>query len=230
MLVLSLLAGMFIGFGSVISLVAQSGMGDTGGVQLLAGAAFSVGLMMVMVVGAELFTGNTLMVLPLVTGDLKAGPMLGAWTMVWVGNLIGSLMLALLFWAAGGLTDGVGEAAIDLVESKLEKSALATFCSGILANVLVCLAVWMAMAAKSIVAKLLVIFGPVMIFVAAGLEHSIANMSILPLGWLADAGAAPDLAAGASNLLFSTLGNIVGGGALGLAIAYGHATLSNSKA
>lgn len=128
MLVLAILAGVFIGLGSVVSLVAQSGMGDGGAVQLMAGAAFSVGLMLVMVVGAELFTGNTLMVLPVVTGDLKPARMLGAWTMVWAGNLIGSVMLAVVFWAAGGLSDGVGDAAIALVDAKLAKSPLATFC------------------------------------------------------------------------------------------------------
>lgn len=228
MLVLAILAGVFIGFGSIASLVAQSGMDDVGAVNLLAGAVFSVGLMLVMVVGAELFTGNTLMVLPVVTGDLKAARMLGAWRVVWTGNLIGSVMLAALFWAAGGISGGVAEAAIALVDTKLDKAPLAIFCSGILANVLVCLAVWMAMAAKSIVAKLLVILGPVMIFVAAGLEHSVANMSILPLGWLADPLATPDLAGGLANLLFSTLGNIAGGATLGLAIAYGHATLGGS--
>lgn len=230
MLVLAILAGVFIAFGSIISLVAQSGMDDVGAVQVMAGAAFSVGLMLVMVVGAELFTGNTLMALPVVTGQLAPGRMLGAWAMVWIGNLIGSVLAALLFWGAGGLTDGVADAAVSLTQSKLDKTALVTFCSGILANVLVCLAVWMAMAAPSIVAKLLVIFGPVMIFVAAGFEHSIANMSILPLGWLADPLAAPDLTGGLSNLAFSTLGNIVGGAVLALAIAYGHATLRKTPA
>lgn len=228
MLVLAILAGVFIGFGSVVSLVAQSGMGDVGAVKLMSGAAFSVGLMLVMVVGAELFTGNTMMALPVVTGDLGAGRMLTAWAVVWTGNLIGSVALALLFWAADGLSDGVADAAISLAQTKLDKSPLATFCSGVLANVLVCLAVWMAMAAKSIVAKLLVILGPVMIFVAAGLEHSVANMSILPLGWLADPLATPDLAGGLGNLLFSTLGNIAGGATLGLAIAYGHAALGKT--
>lgn len=227
---LAVLAGMFIGFGSIAALVAQSNMANAGAVQLLSGAAFSVGLMLVMIVGAELFTGNTLMVLPVAIGELAAGRMLGAWTVVWLGNLVGSLLLAGLFFAADGLTGGVGEAAISLADGKLEKSAVAVFCSGILANILVCLAVWMAMAAPTIPAKILVILGPVTIFVAAGLEHSIANMSILPLGWLADTSAAPDLAGAATNLLFSTLGNIAGGAALALAITYGHGTLGRSRA
>lgn len=228
MLALAVLAGIFIAFGSVASLVAQSNMPDTGAAQLLAGAAFSVGLMLVMVVGAELFTGNTLMVLPLARAVLAPGRMLGAWAVVWTGNLIGSLVLALLFQASGGLDGGVADAAVALADSKLEKTPQAVFASAILANVLVCLAVWMAMATKSIVAKLLVILGPVTIFVAAGFEHSIANMSILPLGWLADCAAAPDLAAGLVNLACSTLGNIVGGSALGMAIAYGHSALANN--
>lgn len=230
MLMLAVLAGVFIAFGSVAALVAQSNMGDGGAAQILSGAAFSVGLMMVMVVGAELFTGNTLMVLPLVKRGLRPGRMVGAWLLVWTGNLIGSLLVALLVYASGSLDAGVAEAAITLADSKLDKSPQAVFASAILANMLVCLAVWMAMAAPSIVAKLLVILGPVTVFVAAGLEHSIANMSILPLGWLANSAAAPDLAAGAVNLMCSTIGNVVGGAGLGLAIAYGHATLGGGKA
>ena len=223
--VLAILAGAFIAFGSVASLVAQVNMGDGGAVRVLSGGAFSIGLMMVMIVGAELFTGNTMMVLPTLTGDLGAGRMAGAWAVVWVGNLIGGIAIAALFHAAGGLSDGVGDAASALSEAKLSKSPIAIFCSGILANMLVCLAVWMAMGARTIPAKVLAIFGPVTIFVGAGLEHSIANMSILPLGWLAQVGDAPDLAGALTNLFFSTAGNIVGGAVVALGIAYGHDAL-----
>ena len=220
--VLAVLAGAFIAFGSVAALVAQANMGDGGAVRLISGAAFSVGLMMVMIVGAELFTGNTMMMLPATTGDLTVGRMLGAWTTVWLGNLLGALIVAFLFAAAGGLDDGVGDAAIALAVGKLAKSPGAVFASGILANMLVCLAVWMSMAALTLPAKILAVLGPVMIFVAAGLEHSIANMSIIPLGWLAAPGDGLPLGAGALNLIFSTLGNIVGGAMTALAIAYGH--------
>ncbi|MEC3948143.1 formate/nitrite transporter family protein [Sphingobium sp. HWE2-09] len=222
MVVLAILAGAFIAFGSIASLVAQANMSDGGAVRILSGGAFSVGLMMVIIVGAELFTGNTMMILPTLTGDLDAGRMAGAWAVVWTGNLIGSVAIALLFHAAGGLSDGVGEAARALGDAKLGKSALATFSSAILANMLVCLAVWMAMGARTIPAKVLTIVGPVTIFVSAGLEHSIANMSILPLGWLAQTGHAPDLARGLTNLFCSTAGNIVGGAVVALGIAYGH--------
>lgn len=228
MVVLAILAGAFIAFGSIAALVAQANMGDGGAVRLLSGAAFSVGLMMVMIVGAELFTGNTMMMLPMVIGDLTLGQMLGAWALVWLGNLIGAVTIALLFVASGGFGDGVGEAAIALADGKLAKGPAEVFCSAILANLLVCLAVWMSMKARSLAAKALAIIGPVTIFVAAGLEHSIANMSILPLGWLAAPAQSPDLAAGLLNLVFSTAGNVVGGAVLAIGIAWGHDKLRPS--
>ncbi len=226
--VLAILAGAFIAFGSVASLVTQANMGDGGAVRLLSGAAFSVGLMMVMVVGAELFTGNTMMLLPVVTGDLKLGQMFGAWAVVWLGNLIGAIAIAVLFAASGGFGDGVGEAAVELADGKLAKGPAEVFCSAILANLLVCLAVWMSMNARSLTAKALAIIGPVTIFVAAGLEHSIANMSILPMGWLAASAPSPDLAAGLLNLGFSTAGNVIGGAVLAIGIAWGHDQLRRS--
>jgi formate/nitrite transporter len=228
MFVLALLAGAFIAFGSVISVVAQSGMGEGppfGAVQVMSGLAFSVGLILVMIAGAELFTGNTMMLLPTVTGALSGRRMLGAWGIVWLGNLVGSLAIALLFAASGGLEGVVGEAAATALDIKLAKSAPAIFCSAILANILVCLAVWMSMNAITIPARIVSIVGPVMVFVAAGLEHSVANMSILPLGWLAGAPEGVAWSAGLKNLAVSTLGNVMGGAILALGLAYGHGTL-----
>ncbi|AHE52174.1 MULTISPECIES: formate/nitrite transporter family protein [Sphingomonadaceae] len=228
LMILAIFAGAFIAMGSIAALVSQAAMADTGLVNIASGAAFSVGLIMVMIVGAELFTGNTMQVLPAITGDLGFGRLAKAWAVVWTGNLIGSGMIALLFAAAGGLTDGVGDAAIALVQSKLAKPAASVFSSAILANILVCLAVWMAMGAQTIPAKILAIVGPVTVFVAAGLEHSVANMSILPLGWLAEAGSAVAIAGGVANLAISTAGNIVGGAILALGLAYGHDALSEA--
>lgn len=226
MLVLACLAGSFIAFGSVISLVAQSGNGSAiGAVQLMSGLAFSVGLILVMIAGAELFTGNTMMVLPAVTGELAAGRMIQAWIVVWLGNLVGSLAVALLFSASGGLEGGVGDAARSLMADKLAKTPQAVFCSAILANMLVCLAVWMSMSAVTIPAKIIAIVGPIMVFVAAGLEHSVANMSILPLGWLSGPGEDVAWLSGLQNLAVSTTGNIVGGALLALGLAYGHDAL-----
>jgi len=229
MTVLAVLAGAFIAFGSIVSLVVQANMGDSGLVSLLSGIAFSVGLILVMIVGAELFTGNTMMVLPALTGDLARVRLMRAWLVVWIGNLIGSVMIAVLFAATGGMADGVGEAAIAVSESKLSKAPSEIFCSAIMANVLVCLAVWMASEAKTLPAKIMAILGPITIFVAAGLEHSIANMSLLPLGWLAPGSAPVDWIGGMSNLALSTIGNIVGGCALALGIAYGHDAIRKAK-
>ncbi|WP_422034678.1 formate/nitrite transporter family protein [Reyranella sp.] len=232
MAVLAVLAGAFIAFGSVISLVAQSGLGEgpaTGPVRLLSGLAFSVGLILVMIAGAELFTGNTMMVLPAITGALPVSRMAAAWTVVWLGNLAGSLVVALLFAASGGLEGDVGDAARSVVGDKLDKSPQAVFCSGILANALVCLAVWMSMSANTLPAKILAIVGPIMLFVAAGLEHSVANMSLIPMGWLSGLPGGLDWSAGLLNLLFSTVGNIVGGSLLALALAYGHDALKRAS-
>ena len=232
MAVLAVLAGAFIAFGSVISLVAQSGLGEgpaTGPVRLLSGLAFSVGLILVMIAGAELFTGNTMLVLPAVTGALSPGRVVGAWTVVWLGNLAGSVVVALLFAASGGLEGGVGDAARSVVGDKLDKAPMAVFCSGILANALVCLAVWMAMTANMLPAKILAIVGPIMLFVAAGLEHSVANMSLIPMGWLSGMPGGANWSSGLLNLLFSTAGNIVGGALLALALAYGHDALKRES-
>lgn len=226
-MVLAVLAGVFIAFGSMVALVAQSsiGGGADGAVQLLSGFAFSVGLVMVMIMGAELFTGNTMMVLPVATGVLAAGRMALAWGVAWLGNLVGSVVVALLFAASGGLEGAVGEAAAGLVEGRLSKSAQAVFCSAILANMLVCAAVWMSMSAPTLPAKILAITGPVMIFVAAGLEHSVANMSILPMGWLSAPLTEAAWLPGLQNLVLSTLGNVVGGCLLVTGLAFGHDAL-----
>lgn len=232
MAVLAVLAGAFIAFGSVISLVAQSGLGEgqaAGPVRLLSGLAFSVGLILVMIAGAELFTGNTMMVLPAVTGALPVSRLAAAWTVVWLGNLAGSVLVALLFAASGGLEGDVGDAARSVVGDKLDKSPQAVFCSGILANALVCLAVWMSMNANTLPAKILAIIGPIMLFVAAGLEHSVANMSLIPLGWLSGMQGGADWPSGLLNLVFSTAGNIVGGSVLALALAYGHDALKRES-
>lgn len=228
MALLAALAGVFIGFGSIAFLIVQADAAPiTGSAQLLSGAAFSVGLVLVMVTGAELFTGNTMFALPAAVHRLTGRRLIGAWAVAWLGNLIGSVALAALFVAAGGLEglEGeVGEAAARVARDKLEKGPAAALASGVLANILVCLAVWMAMSARSIPAKVLAIIGPVTIFVAAGFEHSVANMSLIPIGMLAGAGGSA--AAIASNLLFSTIGNIAGGTLVSLALGFGHGQTS----
>lgn len=230
MTVLAVAAGVAIGFGGVAFLIVQAGPDVTGAVQILSGLVFSVGLLMVVVTGAELFTGNTMFALPLATGRLGMGRLAADWALVWIGNLIGSLLVVLLFRAAGGLDglDGaVGDAAIRVADGKLTKGAGAIVASGVLANMLVCLAVWMAMGATSLSAKAVALAAPVTVFVAAGFEHSVANMALIPIGLFA--GAAGDVAAFARNLGLSTIGNIIGGVAVALSLGLAHPRGDDAK-
>lgn len=228
MAMLGIAAGAFIAFGSIAYLIVQATDVVTGPVQLLSGAAFSIGLMLVVVTGAELFTGNTMLVLPAALGKTPIPSLLGAWSLVWITNMIGSLIVMALFLAAGGLEglDGaIAEAAASAASTKLSKGAGATLASGVLANILVCLAVWMAMGARQVAAKLFAVIPPVTLFVAAGFEHSIANMSLLPIG-LAAAGWPSGVAgAVAANLALCTAGNILGGAAVAFALAGGHGAI-----
>lgn len=223
MIGLGMLAGAYIGFGSLVAVLISMGASDLpyGLSQAAVGTGFSVGLILVLLAGAELFTGNTLMTLPLAQKRIDAGQLLRAWGLVWVANLVGALLLVLLAIGAGLHLAGDGAFATSAIELAAEKASKSA--GGIIANVLVCLAVWMAAGAKSAVDKVVAIVPPIAAFVALGLEHSIANMSLLPLGLLAHAAAGAELPAGLSwgaagaNLLWSTLGNIIGGGGLGLA-------------
>ncbi|MCD9032582.1 formate/nitrite transporter family protein [Luteimonas sp. Y-2-2-4F] len=224
---LGLLAGAYIGFGSLMAALLGAGTAELpyGPVQIAIGTGFALGLILVLLAGAELFTGNTLMTLPLAQRRIGPARLLRAWSVVWLANLAGSLALALLAIGAGIHLAGdgaVAASAIDLAAGKAAKPAAAIVASGVLANVLVCLAVWMAAGARTAVDKVAVIVPPIAAFVALGLEHSVANMSLLPLGLLA--ASASDLALPAelswasagANLLWSTVGNVIGGACVGL--------------
>ncbi len=228
MALLAVLAGAFIAFGSIAYLVVQAGGPASGVKQIASGLAFSVGLILVTLTGAELFTGNAMFVLAAERGEIGFLRMLGSWGVVWFGNLVGSVLVAALFVAAGGghgVEDGVAKAAVATATLKTGKGALALVASSILANMLVCLAVWMAIGGKSIPSKILAIIGPVAVFVAAGLEHSIANQSLLAIGWLLQEGQAVGLDAIGRNLALTTVGNLVGG--MTVALALGHAQLKS---
>ena len=225
MALLAIVAGAQIGFGSIAFLIVQAGPAVNGTTQLLSGVAFAAGLMMVMVTGSELFTGNTMFALPAATGRLSAYRLALSWAVVWTGNLVGGIGVAWLFQRSGGLggLDGaIAEAAVQVARDKLGKGTATILASGVLANMLVCLAVWMAMGARSLSATAAALVGPVAIFVAAGFEHSIANMSLVPIGLLA--GAEGSIGDVARNLLLSTAGNIVGGAAVALALGVSHGT------
>jgi formate/nitrite transporter len=230
MLWLGILAGMFIAFAGVASTVAPATVQSASLAKLLGAMVFPGGLAMVLIAGSELFTGNCLIIIPVLEKQATWGGMLKNWLFVYIGNLIGSLLVAWLVF--GGHTLGlfgaaVAGKAIDTAAAKVALSFGDAFIRGILCNFLVCIAVWMAFAAKDVVGKIVGLFFPIMFFVLCGWEHSVANMYFIPAGLLASTNAdylvkataknIADLTWGAffiKNLIPVTLGNIVGGSIL----------------
>jgi len=229
-LVLGILAGAYIGFGGLLSTTVTFDMAAHLGVgfaKFMAGSVFTVGLILVVVAGAELFTGNNLMVTSTLAKEITFGSMMRRWVLVYVANFIGSIILALLFyfsglWKTGG--NALGATAVKIALGKVSLPFGEALFRGIGCNWLVCLAVWMALAARQTVGKIFAIFFPIMAFVAAGFEHCIANMYFIPTGiflhnWAGIAGpsgADPGILGWGSffyrNLLPVTIGNIIGGG------------------
>jgi len=218
---LGVLAGAFIGLGALMfALVASDASLGFAASRLLGGLAFSLGLILVTVAGAELFTGNNLLAMAWAAGRISTRELLRNWAVACAANAVGATGLALLVWLAGrgALNQGaVGEAVVRVASSKAQLSLAEAFFSGMLCNVLVCMAVWMAMAGRSVADKVLAIVFPITAFVAAGFEHSIANMFFFPLAMLLGAplGATEVL----HNLLPVIAGNIVGGSVL-VALVY----------
>jgi formate transporter len=236
LLTLAVLAGAFIGFGAMLStiiLVGTDGVLPYGVSRILSGLVFSLGLILVVVGGAELFTGNTLMVMAWASGRVRTAEVLRAWAIVYCGNLVGAVATGVLVfateehWRAGGQ---VGAAALAIAQSKATIAFVPAMISGILANVLVCLALWLCHSARSTADKILAIVPPITAFVAASFEHSVANMYLIPSGLLIKYGATEAFWASAgvkpetywaltftgfiSNLFPVTIGNIIGGAVL----------------
>ena len=227
MLVLAILAGTFIGFGAAAFTAVMTGVDTSfGPSRLLGGVVFSLGLILVVVGGAELFTGNALMVMAVVEKRISKQRLFRNWAVVYFGNLIGASMLALAFGLSGILEGAIGQMAIALAEAKADLSVLEAVVRGILCNALVCLAIWLTFAARTVAGKILAILWPISAFVLLGLEHSVANMYFFPQAWAA--GGQVTLVAASSNLLSVTIGNILGGG-LGVALAYRFAYLSSAN-
>ncbi len=231
-IILGVLAGAFIAFASEGSNTAIHTIESVGVGKALAGALFSTGLMLVVVAGGELFTGNCLMAIACLERKITAASMLRGWFFVYVGNLIGSVMLAYFINQSGQLNFSggmLGGFTVRLAAYKTGLSFTNAFFMGILCNWLVCLAVWMAAGANDIAGKLLAIFFPIWLFITSGFEHCVANMYYIPAGIMAKAnpvfleqaikmGAAPEKIAlldwntfFLNNLVPVTLGNIVGG-------------------
>lgn len=218
MATLAMLAGAFIGFGSAFWCMAMVGADPTYGPhRVLGGMVFALGLILVVVGGAELFTGNALMVMAAVDRRITLGALLRNWGIVYAGNLIGAVGLALAFGLSGLLDGPMGAVAAKAATTKAALDPLEAFVRGALCNALVCLAVWLSFSARTATDKILAVLWPVAGFVALGLEHSVANMFLFPAGiW---AGSEAALSGVLSNLLWVTLGNIAGG-AGGVALAY----------
>ena len=233
--VLAMMAGAFVALGGMLTstIAAQSTLG-AGPTRLIMGLGLTMGLFFVVVTGAELFTGNNLMVMSVLSRTILARQLARNWVLVYVGNLIGALVIVVLvfysrWWEQGDLSFSVFSLAS--ANDKVNLPFEIAFLRGIVANMLVCLGVWMATAGRTVTDKLLAVFLPVTAFVAGGFEHSVANMFFLPFGALvaadADALAAAgltaadvsrlDLAGIVQNLVAVTLGNIVGGVVVGLA-------------
>ena len=241
---LAVLGGAFIAFGANFATVATSEAATAIGVgpaRVLAGLVFSVGLVLVVVAGAELFTGNNLLVMACVARRLSLTGLLRNWAVVYLGNLCGAVGVAWLVYLArqhenaGG---AIGRSALEIATAKAALDPVEAVARGVLANILVCLAVWLCLAARTVTDKILAIVLPISAFVAAGFEHSIANMYFLPVGlfikhgasdsFWTSAGTTPDTYhdltwsnAVIGNLLPVTAGNIIGGSVLvGLVYAF----------
>jgi formate/nitrite transporter len=229
MFFLGILAGAYIAFGAELATLVTTGISDKVGFGLakfMGGAAFSVGLMLVVIGGAELFTGNNLIFTGFLIGEVSLTKMLRNWFIVYLGNLAGSLLMVWIMSKSGLVSGDVGATALKIATVKVNLPFSEAFYRGIGCNWLVCLGVWLAFAAKDVVGKIFAIFFPITAFVASGFEHCIANMYFIPAGMLLKANEAIVTASGVAveqlanltykgfvvaNLVPVTLGNIVGG-------------------
>ncbi len=242
LLALSFFAGMLISLGAVASSTAAQGIPDAGTARLVTGAVFPIGLMMIVLLGAELFTGNALMVTSVLAGEITAGQLLRNWVLVYVGNFVGALCTAALMAFFGQLDIGGGVLAVYTAKVAAAKCSLPwlnAFVLGVFCNLLVCIAIYLGNTAHDTAGKIFGIFFPIFGFVVAGFEHCVANMYYIPAGIFAflnpaysemivNAGINVDvLNFGTflgSNLIPVTLGNIVGGVAVGLIMYAAYAT------
>ncbi|HPC29078.1 MAG TPA: formate/nitrite transporter family protein [Candidatus Ratteibacteria bacterium] len=229
MWILGILAGVYIGFGAHLCTMVSHDLSQYlgyGFTKFIAGSVFTVGLMLVIIGGAELFTGNCLIFTAVVTGDVQIKDMLKNWLIVYIANFIGAMLLVLIVYYSGLWkvnNYGAGLSALNTATAKVNISFVEAFCRGIGCNWLVCLAVWLAAAGKDSISKIFGIYFPIMAFVASGFEHSIANMFFIPIGIFLKNN--PEIIGRTfgcvsnltwygfilNNLVPVTLGNIVGG-------------------
>jgi len=231
---LAVLAGAFIALGAVFATTVTAGAAGVlpyGVTRLLGGLVFCLGLILVVVAGAELFTGNNLIVMAWASGKVTTAQLLRNWIIVYVGNFVGSMATALFMFLSGQYTFGAGAIGLNVLNiaaAKVNLNFVQAVVLGILCNALVCLAVWLTYSARTTTDKILAILFPITAFVAAGFEHSVANMYFIPIGLLIKGGASAEFwsqigktasdygsltwqAFLINNLIPVTIGNIIGG-------------------
>jgi formate/nitrite transporter len=244
--VLGMLAGAFIALGGFAAAVSSHSIENFGVAKFVAGAIFPVGLIMILLAGTDLFTGNILLTVPLVDGRIKLKTVIKNWTIIYLSNFIGALLVAALIYYSG-LMEGnslkLGGYALKVAITKSSVTPLKALFSGILCNFLVCLAVWLSFAAKDVIGKIFAIWFPIMAFIIGGFEHSVANMYYFSMGFLAKSNYEFAKSYGISdsklehlnvgdvllnNMIPVTIGNIIGGGVL-IGIAFWIAFKYSSK-
>lgn len=226
-LLLAVIAGASIGLGALYyNVIVSDANLSFAMARAMGGLAFSLGLVIILIGGAELFTGNNLIVMAWASGNVSTKEMLRNWGIVYLGNLVGAVGLVVLVFFSHHLEMNGGRVGLSILNTataKIQPDAITLFLKGVLCNLLVCLAVWLAYAGRSVTDKVVAAVFPVSAFIAAGFEHCVANMYFLPLAWLMRrAGNVPaDFDASAitmtgilHNLVPVTLGNIVGGAGL----------------
>lgn len=228
--VLALLAGSFIALGANFATVAAAGTSEAwpyGATRVLVGVAFSLGLILVVVGGAELFTGNSLIVMAWAGGRVRTAALLRNWIIVYVGNFAGAVATAAMVYFSGQHRFGMfalGRTALEIATAKVQFNFIEAVWLGVLCNILVCLAVWLTYSCRTTADRILAIVPPVSAFVAAGYEHSVANMYFVPLGLFLKNSGQQEFVAGVPqlveltwstfvfrNLVPVTIGNLIGG-------------------
>lgn len=208
-MLLGILAGLFIGLGGLGNILISQTLTDPGISKFAGACIFPIGLMLVVVCGAELFTGNNLMTLSILEKKITYKSLFKNWSVVYIGNFIGSILLVLAIFFSNTLSQSAIEKVVNIAQSKVELTFIEALIKGILCNIMVVLAVLFATAGKDIVSKVFACWFPIMLFVLCGFEHSIANMFFIPMGMIL--GAKITIVQLLFNLIVVTFGNIIGG-------------------
>ncbi len=231
--ILAILAGTFIALAGVASTVVTYKIANPSLAKLLSGIIFPIGLFLVILLQTELFTGNSLLVIPLLDKKIKLKKLLKNWLLVFLGNLVGAIIIAIIIYYSGLLNSSnnlLGETFVKIAISKCSLTFIKSFLLGFLCNILVCIAVYLSCNKESVVDKVICIFLPISLFIILSLEHSVANMYYLSIGFLSKTN--PLFIEGINaasisiknillnNLIPVTIGNIVGGSLFGLTMFY----------